>query len=98
VKKASATSNGSHARRLTQSRVVNLARQYLEPHQPKDYRLEVLDDAERQPDGWWYVYFRPSREGLKSYEYEGRVIEAMQDLMEKEKANVVFLEESLAHS
>jgi hypothetical protein len=98
MKRASASSNGSRAWRLTSSKVVTLAREYLEPHQSKDFRLELLNEAERQPDGWWYVYFRPSREGLKSYEYEGRVIEAMQDLMEKEKANVVFLEESVAHS
>jgi hypothetical protein len=95
-KKRPAHSNGSQVRRTARATVVALAKKYLEPHQSKDFRIDLLDDAERQSDGWWYVYFRPNRDGLKSY--ESRVVEAMMDLMDKEKVNVVLLEDSLAHT
>jgi hypothetical protein len=74
---------------------MKLARLALEPHQSRDFRLDVVD-AERQSDGWWHVIFRPSVPGMKAYEYEGRVVEAMMDIREKYKTNAVFLEESLA--
>ena len=80
---------------MTRSKVVGLARKYLEPHQSKDFRIEITDNAERQSDGWWYVYFRPSQDNLKSYEYEGRVVEAMKDLIDKEKVHIVLLEDQL---
>jgi hypothetical protein len=98
VSKKATKSNGSHDRPMTPSKVVALAKKYLEPHQSRDFLIEVLGKAERQVDGWWYVYFRPSPIGLKSYEYEGRIVEAMRDLMDQEKVNVVLLEDEVAHS
>ena len=74
---------------------MKLARLALEPHQAREFHLEIVD-AERQSDGWWYVIFRPSVRGMKTYEYEGRVVEAMMDIRAKYKTNAVFLEESLA--
>jgi hypothetical protein len=94
-KKRPAHSNGSQVRRTARATVVALAKKYLEPHQSKDFRIDVLDEAERQSDGWWYVYFRPNRDGLKSY--ESRVVEAMMDLMDKESKCGVAREFSRTH-
>lgn len=82
-------------RRQTRAEVMKLARLALEPHQAREFHLEIVN-AERQSDGWWYVIFRPSVPSMKAYEYEGRVVEAMMDIREKYKTNAVFLEESIA--
>ena len=40
---------------LAASEVLELARRYLEPRQPRDYGLEVVPEGIRQEDDWWYV-------------------------------------------
>jgi hypothetical protein len=82
----------SSGRKLSQKKVVDLARKYLEPHQPSGYRLIVEDDAELQPDGCWYVFVHPSRNGVRAYEYDGRIAEATMDMQQAEDVNVLMLD------
>ena len=77
---------------LTVRRVIDLARKYLEPHQPrKGYRLNVLEDGVKKDDDWWYVLVRPDREDIRSYDYYGRLAEAEIDLKDKEHVNVLLV-------
>ena len=77
---------------LTTRRVIDLARKYLEPHQPRQgYRLDVLEDGVKKDDGWWYVLVRPDREDIRSYDYYGRLAEAEIDLKDKEHVNILLV-------
>jgi hypothetical protein len=91
VKKPAKAKKSSN-RKLSPKDVAELARKYLEPHQPKDFRVVVEDKAELQPDGTWYVFVHPSREGIRMYEYDGRVVEANADLEEAEGLKVLMLD------
>ena len=79
-------------RSLTAKRAVELARKYLEPHQPATgYRLEVIDDGVKHDDDWWYVLVQPDREEIYSYDYYGRLAEAEIDLKDSEHVNVLLV-------
>jgi hypothetical protein len=79
------------ARDLTVDEVVNLARQYLAPRQPRDYRLEVLPDGTRQEDDWWYVLVRPNRDDVRAYDYYDRLAEAEVALRDEQDVNVLLV-------
>ncbi len=72
-------------------RIVELVQKYLEPHQPKDFRLEIRPDAIEQEEDWYYVVVEPSREDARSYEYYGRLAEAELDLQDKEHLNILLV-------
>ena len=74
-------------------RIVALVRQYLAPHQPADrsYKLDVLQDGIQQDDDWCYVVVQPSREDVRSYDYNARLVEAEKDLQEKEGMNILLV-------
>lgn len=77
------------AREVTE--IVELVRKYLEPHQPPDYRLEVVPEGVRQEDDWIYVLVEPSRDDVRSYDYTARMVEAELDLQEKEHRNILLI-------
>lgn len=72
-------------------RIVQLARKYLEKHQPSNYRLEVIEDAIEQDDDWYYVVVEPSRQDVRTYDYSERLVEAELDLQEHEKVKVLLV-------
>lgn len=72
-------------------RIVNLVRKHLESHQPEHYRLEVVSDAIRQDDDWYYVVVQPSRMDIRSYDYSSRLTEAELDLQEREHVKVMLV-------
>ena len=79
-------------RTLTSKRVLALAKQYLEPHQPRSgYRLNVVPDGIKKDDDWWYVLVQPDREDVRSYDYYGRLAEAEIDLKDREHVNVLLV-------
>lgn len=87
-----AKSNKAKAgRALTTDQVIAMARKYLEPHQPVNYRLQVQEQGVRRDDDWWYVLVQPDREDVRSYDYYGRLAEAEIDLKDKEHLNVLLV-------
>jgi hypothetical protein len=82
-------------RQLSPDRVIALARKHLNHSAGNGRRLEIVDRAEREPDGWWTVYFRPPR-AAERRSYDRRVARAMTEIAKEEGVNVILLEESLA--
>lgn len=82
----------SSDKKLSQKKVVDFARKYLEPHQPTGYRLIVGDEAELQPDGFWYVFIHPTQSDVRAYDYDGRIAEATVDMQQAEDVNVLMLD------
>ena len=78
--------------KLSAKAVAQLAKRYLDPHQPKDYKLVVEDKAELQPDGTWYVFVHPSREDVRMYEFNSRVVEANAEMEDAEGIKVLMLD------
>jgi hypothetical protein len=75
---------------LTKKKVVDLARKYLEPHQPADYRIEVSPQGVQRLDDFWYVVVKPSREDVQSYDLGARLADASIDLEKREKVHVLY--------
>jgi hypothetical protein len=71
--------------------IVNVVRKYLQPHQPDDYRLDVVESAIGREDEWYYVVVEPDRDGVRSNDYASRLVEAELDLQEKEKLNILLV-------
>ena len=78
-------------RHVDREDILRLARQYLLPHQPVNYRLEVLDDGLREEDEWWYVLVRPDRDDVRAYDYYSRLAEAEISLRDEENLNVLLV-------
>ncbi len=77
---------------LTAAGVVKLVTQYLKPHQPRSYRIQVLrEGVEVDDDGWWQVLVKPSRRIAPSYDWIGRCAEAAVDLDEAEGVHVLLV-------
>jgi len=76
---------------LAASEVLELARRYLEPRQPRDYGLEVVPEGIRQEDDWWYVLEKPSRQDIRSYDDYDRLAEAEVSLRDEQNVNVLLV-------
>ncbi len=78
--------------RMTPAKVAKLAKQYLEKHQPSDYRI-VVDPAGIKVDdmGWWEVPIHVTKSDVPSYDWIGRSVEASADLDEAEGLHVLFM-------
>ncbi len=71
--------------------ILELARKYLEPHQPADYRLDVCAAGVQREDDWYYVVVEPSRNDIRSHDYSSRLAEAELDLQENEDLRILFV-------
>jgi hypothetical protein len=67
--------------KLTKKQAIARVEKALEPHQPPDYRMKVISQGVQKIDGMWYVVVEPSREDIKSYDFNGRLAEAAADLV-----------------
>jgi hypothetical protein len=78
--------------RMTAAKVAKLAEQYLEKHQPSDYRI-VIDPEGIKVDemGWWEVPIHVTKGNVPSYDWIGRSVEASADLDEAEGLHVLFM-------
>jgi len=73
-----------------QQNVIDVVRRYLEPHQPSDYRLNVMEQGIRHRQDWWEVVVQPDKE-VYSYDYYGRLAEAEGDIENHENLKVLLL-------
>ncbi len=72
--------------------VIELVRRYLEPYQPTDYRLDVLEQGIRHSaDDWWEVVVQPNRDDVRSYDYYGRLAEAENDIEDHEHLKILLV-------
>ena len=76
---------------LSAKQLVDMVQRYLEPHQSRDYRLNVVADGIRHEDDWWYVVVQPDKGDVRAYDYAARLSEAEQDLQDKEHLNVLLV-------
>ena len=75
----------------TRQQIIEIAEKYLEPHQPKDYRLNVRPKGLRQDGDYWYVVVQPDKEDVRSYDYYGRLAEAENDIEENEDLKILLV-------
>ena len=75
-----------------QQQVIETVRRYLEPHQPLNYRLNVISTGVRHTeDDWWEVVVQPGREDVRSYEYCGRLADAENDTEDNEHLKILLV-------
>ena len=75
-------------------KITRMVERYLEPHQPKDqsYRLKVFHEGLKREDDWTYVLVLPEpEEGVRSYDYVARLVEAEGDIEENEHQKVMLV-------
>ncbi len=73
-----------------QQNVIDVVRRYLEPHQPADYRLNVMEQGVRHRQDWWEVVVQPDKD-VYSYDYYGRLAEAEGDIENHENLKILLL-------
>ncbi len=71
--------------------VIKIVERYLEPHQPRDYKLRVLPEGIRQDDDWWYVIVQPTSDRPRSYDYYDALSETEQDIQDNEHENILLV-------
>lgn len=69
--------------------IIALVERYLEPYQPKDYRLNVV--GLRRDDDYFYVVVQPTRDDIRVYDYYNTLAEVETELEERENVNVPVL-------
>lgn len=73
-----------------QQNVIDVVRRYLEPHQPADYRLNVMEQGIRHRQDWWEVVVQPDKD-VYSYDYYGRLAEAENDIEDHENLKILLV-------
>lgn len=74
---------------LGETQIVEIVKRYLEPYQPLDYRLIVINNGIRHSrDDWWEVVVQPDKEDIRSYDYYGRLADAENDIEENEQLKI----------
>ncbi len=76
---------------VDEKEVIETVKRYLEPYQPADYRLNVLENGVRHEGDWWEVVVQPDKENIRSYDYYGRLADAENDIEDHEHLNVLLL-------
>ena len=77
------------AQAAVKKEIAALVERYLEPHQPRRYRLNVIAV---QPDGdYFYVVVRPDRDDYSDYDYYARLAETTRDIDEHENINLLLV-------
>ncbi len=71
--------------------IVEIVAKYLEPHQPKNYRLHIRLKGMRQDGDYWYVVVQPDKEDIRSYDYYGRLAETENDIEENENLKILLV-------
>ncbi len=71
--------------------VVETVRRFLEPHQPKDYRLNVLEQGVRHDGDWWEAVVQPDKDDARSYEYHTILAETENELEEQTGMNILLV-------
>ena len=72
-------------------KISEIVQKYLEPHQPQDYRLNVVPNGIKKNDDYYYVVVRPSRDDIRSYDFYAALAEAEIDLVDKENLNILLV-------
>lgn len=76
---------------VDEKQVIETVKRYLEPYQPSDYRLNVVENGVRHDGDWWEVVVQPDKEDIRSYDYYGRLADAENDIEDHEHLNVLLL-------
>jgi hypothetical protein len=71
--------------------VVQRVQVVLKKHQPAGMEINVVAEAVRQENGWWYVPVRPSAELLATYQYYEVLAEVEGELEETSELNVLLV-------
>ena len=74
-----------------QQNIIGIVKRYLEPHQPSNYRLNVMENGIRHRHDWWEVVVQPDKEGVYSYDYYGRLAEAEGDIEDHEDLKILLV-------
>lgn len=74
-----------------QKEVAEIAKQYLEPHQPETYRLIVKENGIKKDQDFWYVVVQPSRDDIRSYDIYARLSEAEADIENHENLKILLV-------
>lgn len=54
---------------MTRDEAIALVNRHLAEHQPQGYHLNVVPEAIRQDDDWWYITIQPDQENVPRYDY-----------------------------
>ncbi len=76
---------------VDEKEVIETVKRYLEPYQPSEYRLNVLETGVRHDGDWWEVVVQPDKDDIRSYDYYGRLADAENDIEDHEHLNVLLL-------
>jgi hypothetical protein len=75
---------------MNKEQIIKLAEKALAPHQPGGYRMTIVRDGVQKIDGIWHVAVKPSREDVRSYDFNARLSEAAVDLMKRKDVYIQF--------
>ena len=79
----------NHPNITDQQGIKELVGNYLELHQPSNYRLNIV--GMRRDGEYYYVVVQPSRDDIRSYDYYNILAEVEDEIELHEKVNVLLV-------
>jgi hypothetical protein len=71
--------------------IFSLVEEFLARRQPSGYHLNIIREASKQEDDWWYVVVQPDHENVRAFDYAGILAETEQDLQDEKHLNVLLV-------
>lgn len=74
--------------KFTKRQALAAVEEALVPYQPRDYKINVVRDAVRKDGDTWVIVVEPSREDVKSHDFNGRIADAGADLADRRDVSI----------
>lgn len=71
--------------------IAELVRRYAESEEPRDLRIEVLEQDVRSDGDWWYVPVRALADLPKRFPYYEKLADIEEHLRDNEKVDVLLV-------
>jgi hypothetical protein len=72
-------------------RVVSLAQEALDRHQPRSYRVRVEPGAVLKEDDWYHVVVRSDNDDVRTYDFYDVLAEAEAELQDQQHLNILLV-------
>ena len=76
---------------MTREQAIELVQQHLGRHMPADYTIDIVNEAVRQDDDWWYITVKPSKSDVKRYDYYNVLAEVEREIQDENESNNILL-------
>jgi len=76
---------------MTRDDLIKRVKDFLKGPDLKSFELQVFESGVRQDDDWWYIPIAPQADGVRAFDYAGKLHSFEESLENKEGVKVLII-------